>query len=660
MIEGTTTMKKLLVALVVLSLVGTGTALFLTRNTSATHPVLKSADLPSLIPTRAFHADPRSAYNFVLSSDGTKMAYTQASLLGRSILVEDIESGDQIAELPLGLSFLRWHPTKPLLRFIFEGNDWEVDPLNPDRKNWKRTTPVQLSGGWTKNEIAATEDAKILTLGKTCNRCGANLWVVSQDGLEADQIAEGNTKTQYWVLGENHTPVLRVDSLDEKTQRVYRLQDDDWTKLFDLDLNDAFWPVSRVRADNTVLVRSSRGRDKAALAVLDVTTGTETVVIEATDTDIGWATDLTNNGQPDVIRLATNSQDRLALTPEGEVFLDVLRTFLPPVSLGQTSPTGNGRFVVQTLSPQSKSLVTVKIDLHENTHTTLNEFHFRRFADDLVQDEPVTFIARDGLVIPAIMHRPKGVTGPIPFVVYIHGGPAQHTSLGYGHGSQFLANRGYGVLSVNFRGSTGYGKAFQAAGFNEFGRAMQDDIADAALWLVNEGLADTDALVAMGASYGGYAAALAMTRDPGLFDAAIVEFPMLDIEFQSKYHPGFWNNGIGGWWRYFGQTDNDADLALMREYSPVNRVDDLHGPLMIIAGVKDQITAVQQTRDFETIALDAGKDIAVHYFENAGHGVNHWRDELRRSRLLEDFLAKQIGGRSGGFEFVEWAPEFID
>ena len=255
---------------------------------------------------------------------------------------------------------------------------------------------------------------------------------------------------------------------------------------------------------------------------------------------------------------------------------------------------------------------------------------------------------------------PEGVTDPIPFVVYIHGGPAGQTDLGYGHGTQFLVNRGYGVLSVNFRGSTGFGKAFQAKGFREFGRAMQDDIADAAQWLVDEGMADKNALVAMGTSYGGYSAALAMTRDPELFNAAIVEFPMLDVEYQSKYHPGFWESGLDGWWRYFGKPDVPADLELMQTFSPSNLVEDLHGPILLIGGMRDEITSVQQAKDFEAAAVLAGKDIQAHYFPDAGHGVHTWRDRLRRARLLEDFLATQLGGRTGGFELVEQAPAFID
>ena len=189
---------------------------------------------------------------------------------------------------------------------------------------------------------------------------------------------------------------------------------------------------------------------------------------------------------------------------------------------------------------------------------------------------------------------------------------------------------------------------------------MQDDVTDAANWLVEQELADPDALVVMGTSYGGYSAALAMMRDPGLFEAAIVEFPLLDIEYQSTNYPGFWEQGMYGWWRYFGQADNEVDLALMREYSPSNLIDQLHGPILMLAGVRDAITSVEQTRKFEAEALDSGKDVAVHYFADAGHGVRTWRDKLRRARLIEDFLAKQVGGRSGGFEFVEWAPKFIE
>ena len=259
-----------------------------------------------------------------------------------TFLVEDIATRTKIGTLPLGLSFLRWHPTEPLIRFIFEGNDWEVDPYNPDRQNWKRITPVKLSGGWSKNEIAQTADDTILTWGKTCNRCGSNMWLVSQDGLEAEQIAEGTNETVYWVFDENDAPVLRVDSLDAAHQRVFRKDGDVWNTLFDVNLNDAFYPLGQVRGDNTVLVTSSRGRDTTAMVSLDVKTGEETVVISTQGADLGWTNDITLDGQPDFIRLRTDTGERRALTDAGQVYLDILATFPQPVALGATNPTAGG------------------------------------------------------------------------------------------------------------------------------------------------------------------------------------------------------------------------------------------------------------------------------------------------------------------------------
>jgi dipeptidyl aminopeptidase/acylaminoacyl peptidase len=122
----------------------------------------------------------------------------------------------------------------------------------------------------------------------------------------------------------------------------------------------------------------------------------------------------------------------------------------------------------------------------------------------------------------------------LPAIILLHGWPAEHDIWKVDREKQFLASRGYGVLSVNFRGSTGYGRAFQAAGYREFGRSMQDDVSDAAAWLVNQRLADPKAIAAMGSSYAGYSAALAMTQDPPLFSAAILEHAVTDLKYQME------------------------------------------------------------------------------------------------------------------------------
>lgn len=652
-------MRKFLLVVLAIVFVSTVSLLYITRDTAASHEVLRQSELPPLIPTRAFYADPRAAYGYTASSDAAYVSHSQAGLSGLKKVVREVASGKIITEIPANARHVRWHPAEPRIRFTYEGHDWEVDIFNSDPKHWNRISPVKLSGGWLKNRIATGPDDKILTWGKSHLRAPAHMWLVSQDGLEAEKVAEGTDDTQFWVFSESKQPILRFDSLDPATQQIMRKTDNGWQPLLTVDLSDQFLPVSNVKADATVLMISARGRDKSALVTFNLDTLQETVVLENPDADIGVTFALTASQDPDFIQLGANTHKRHALTERGETFLSILEEFEQPVSIGHVSPTASGRYVTAAISPAGKSFVYPLIDLQEKSYELLGEYHFRRFKDRLVEDREIRFSARDGLDIPAILVVPEKIVEPIPFIVQVHGGPASHSGLGYDHDAQFLVNRGYGILKVNFRGSTGYGKAFQSAGDREFGRKMQDDITDAAHWLIEQQLADPNALVVMGMSYGGYASALAMSQEPGLFDAAIVEFPMLDPEFQSKHHPGFWENYLDGWWRYFGKPDVAEDLLLMRKYSPLNRIENLHGPILILAGLRDQITAVQQVRQFEEAAKVAGKDVTTHYFPEAGHGLRKWRDKLTRARLIEDFLAREVGGRSGGFELVELAPGFI-
>ena len=184
-------LKRAVLILGILVALGVIALVFVTRNTPATHPVLAASTLPPLIPTRAFFADPRAEFGFVASSDGAYTVSEKASILGRSKVVREVATGNQIAELPVGIGGIRWHPTEPRIRFIFEGHDWEVDLFNPARENWARTSPVALSGGWVLNQFATDPDMPVMFWGRTSARGVGHMWHVSQDGLEATRVAEG-------------------------------------------------------------------------------------------------------------------------------------------------------------------------------------------------------------------------------------------------------------------------------------------------------------------------------------------------------------------------------------------------------------------------------------------------------------------------------------
>lgn len=643
--------------------------LVLAWDRGASHPALRASNLPPLIPAGAFFADPRAEFGYQPSFDGRLVTYESRGLRGRAVKVREAASGRAVAEFPAGLGNLRWHPDRPLLRFGFDGQEREAAPLHPARENWRRTTPQHLQpgwpdrvllSGWRKPWLPRTGGERVPVIGRMHAGSGPHLYLVSQDGREIEKAAAGGRELLYWWVDEFFRPLLRFEDIGGTRRRMLRPDGEEWREVTGYTVNDVLHPVSHRVEDGGLRFLSSRGRDTVALVRMDIETGRETVLHERRGKDAHLVYSLGRDMVPDLAAFGTGLPALVALTERGRAYLHILEQFPAPVHTGFSSHSADGRFRAAALSPREDSFIYVLMDLQEGSWTKLGDYHFRRWREHLSETGVVSFPARDGLEIPALLTLRRGGQGALPVVVMLHGGPAGTDRWGYDHFKQFPANRGYGVLPVNFRGSAGFGKAFQQAGFRQFGGAMQDDVADAVRWLAAEGLADPGAIAVMGHSYGGYSAALAMTRGPGLFAAGIAEMPMTDVELQSRHHPGFRRRGIGSWTRCVGDPENPEDLAAMRAYSPLRNAADITGPILLMAGLKGQITGHQQVRDFEAAALAAGKDVTAHYFEDAGHSLHHWRDELTRARLVEDFLARRLGGRSGRLDIMELTPAVFD
>ena len=214
-------------------------------------------------------------------------------------------------------------------------------------------------------------------------------------------------------------------------------------------------------------------------------------------------------------------------------------------------------------------------------------------------------------------------------------------------------------MDVNFRGSTGYGKAYAAAGHGQVGRSMQTDITDAANWLISEGIADKNSMAVIGASYGGYSSALAMTRDAGIFKAGIVEVAVTDVVYQMDNNPFSWGLSLEAMRRYFGDPKLESDREIMRQNSPINHVQTTQGPILLLHGKLDQVVGFEQSEEFERALNDAGKDVKAFYFGKEGHGYGRWQSRVERARMIENFLAEHLGGRNGNYDWAETAAEYF-
>ena len=267
-------------------------------------------------------------------------------------------------------------------------------------------------------------------------------------------------------------------------------------------------------------------------------------------------------------------------------------------------------------------------------------------AYDLVAMESLDLKARDGRRLPAYLTRTpiSARTGPQPLVLLVHGGPQARDYWGFNPIHQLLANRGYHVLSVNYRGSTGFGKDHLLAGEGEWYARMQDDLVDAVRWAVDERIADPDRLVIMGASYGGYAALAGLTRDPDLFAAAIAEVGPSNLRTLLESIPPYWESGRTILERMIGVGKVDLDAI-----SPIQHVDRIERPLLLGHGANDPRVKLTESETIAAAMAERQLPIDFVVFPDEGHGLANPSNALAMYALVEAFLSQHVGGRAEPF-----------
>jgi dipeptidyl aminopeptidase/acylaminoacyl peptidase len=256
---------------------------------------------------------------------------------------------------------------------------------------------------------------------------------------------------------------------------------------------------------------------------------------------------------------------------------------------------------------------------------------------------PISYTARDGLVVHGYLTQPLYGAPPHPLVLLVHGGPWARDAWGYDPLVQWLANRGYAVLQPNFRGSTGYGKAFVNAGDREWGRAMQDDLSDAVAWAVAEGVTRADSVCIFGASYGGYATLAGLTFTPDLYACGVDLVGPSNLFTLLASIPPYWESIRMLFYARVGDPERDVDL--LRAASPLFHVERLRAPLLIGQGANDPRVAQAESDQIVAAMQERGIPVTYALFGDEGHGFQ--RDENQRAfvAIAEAFLATHLGGR---------------
>jgi len=262
----------------------------------------------------------------------------------------------------------------------------------------------------------------------------------------------------------------------------------------------------------------------------------------------------------------------------------------------------------------------------------------------LAEMKPVQFASRDGLVLHGYLTLPPGAPPKgLPLVLFVHGGPATRNAWGYDADAQWLANRGYAVLQVNFRGSTGYGKRFQNAGNKEWGRKMQDDLADAVRWAAKEGTADSARVAILGGSYGGYAALAGAAFAPDAYRCAVDLVGPSNLFTLLASLPPYSAPLLAELYRRIG--DPRKDEKLLRDASPLFSAASIKVPVLIGQGANDPVVRPAESEQIVAAIAKSGGAVTYVLYPDEGHGFARPENALDFTSRAEAFLAACLGGR---------------
>jgi dipeptidyl aminopeptidase/acylaminoacyl peptidase len=393
----------------------------------------------------------------------------------------------------------------------------------------------------------------------------------------------------------------------------------------------------------SLLIVSAAGSETARLVRVDLATGESTVLAEDPEADVSGVLLDPDTCDPLIAMVLKDRMTYTVLDPSVADDLKAVRALHPG------DPSFSGRDDADTtwliaFNVDAGSVTYFMYDRPTRAGRLLFSARPALAGYELAPMEPFSFAARDGLVIHGYATFPPGLgRSGLPAVLDVHGGPQVRDTWGYNPEAQWFANRGYLNLQVNYRGSTGYGKAFVAAGDREWGGKMHDDLVDAVGYAVAQGWADPARVAIYGGSYGGYAALVGAAFTPDVFCCAVDIVGPSNLKTLLETIPPYWAPMIAQLYRRVGNPETDAEFLWSR--SPLSRARDIRIPLLIAQGANDPRVKQAESEQIVAALTEAGIDHEYMLFPDEGHGFAKPENRIKFYTAAERFLAKYLGGR---------------
>jgi len=598
------------------------------------------------IPLKDFFRNPdKTAYQ--ISPDGNYFSFLAPWENRLNIFVQKIGSDEAVritSAKERDITAYFWKGNNKIMYLQDKAGDenFKLYSVNRDGSDLKLLTPENKVRAGIVDDLEDIDDFMLIQLNDRDPKV-FDVYRMNVNTGDRTMIAENPGNIMGWVT--DHDGKLRVAVASDGVNNVllYREKETDpFKEVLNTNFREDVSPLFFTFDNKYLYASSNLNRDKSAIVKFDIANGKEIdVMYENPDVDVSG---LNYSKKRKVLTAISFVKDKRELKFLDEIAEKRYNRIKKELGNYEVVITGTNKeenkFLVRTYSDKSLGAYyfynqdTDELKKITEVSPWLNE-------NELSAMKPVSYTSRDGLTITGYLTLPVGVEPKnLPVVMNIHGGPWARDQWGYNPEVQFLANRGYAVLQVNYRGSTGYGKKFWEASFREWGKKMQDDVSDGVKWLIEQGIANPKKVGIYGGSYGGYATLAGLTFSPELYACGVDYVGVSNLFTFMKTIPPYWEPFRQMMYEMVGNPEKDS--ALFISASPVFHADKIVAPLFVAQGRMDPRVNVDESDQIVEAMKKRGITVEYMVKDNEGHGFRNEENRFDFYGTMETFLAKHL------------------
>ncbi|MCX6156918.1 MAG: S9 family peptidase [Ignavibacteriae bacterium] len=584
---------------------------------------------------------------YQISPDGNYFSYLTSWENRMNVFVQKVGSNEAVrvtSATERDISSYFWKGNNKIMYLQDKAGDenFKLYSVNKDGSGLKLLSPEDKVRTEIVDDLEDIDDYMLVNMNER-NPQAFDVYRINVNTGEKKMIAENPGNIMSWMT--DHDGKLRIATASDGVNSIlmYReTEDAPFKEVLVTNFRESVEPLFFSFDNKFVYASSNLGRDKSAIVKFDIANGKEMeMMYENPNVDVSGLSYSKKRKVLTAISYVKEKREMKFLDAVAEKRYNRLKKELGDYEVVIAGANKNeDKFLVRTYSDRSLGSyyfydqASDKLSKIAEVSPWINE-------SELAVQKPVSYTSRDGLTINGYLTLPVGVEAKnLPVVMNIHGGPWARDNWGFNPEVQFLVNRGYAVLQVNYRGSTGYGRKFWEASFKEWGKKMQDDVSDGVKWLISEGIANPKKVGIYGGSYGGYATLAGLAFSPELYACGVDYVGVSNLFTFMKTIPPYWEPFRKMMYEMVGNPETDS--ALFVAASPVYHADKIVAPLFVAQGKMDPRVNIAESDQMVDAMKKRGIDVEYLVKDNEGHGFRNQENRFDFYGSMEKFLAKHL------------------